>query len=627
MQLLLPLLTILGLNAAMTLLFRKKFGEVLPLTLLSAALLVVLFGFLDILPLGVNIVMALGLLSYAAVICLFLARRELFRQFRENYFSLGFALFLLVYAFLFVTDYTRKIQNWDELGYWSLRVKEMMRIDQLYNAPDSLLPLHRDYPPFLACFQYFWCKTSGGFRDGWMYLSTHILELSMLIPCVEYFDKKNFRKNCVTVFMTFLLIVAAGLFVDIEDAAMLFKSIYSDAFMAVLSAYLLFFVFMKEKIDWFYRLNVCLGSAALMLSKPSGLGFFLIILIVMTVRQIMLHKDNCQQNKASFLRSLHKGKLALNTLFAAVIPYLCYQIWEWYVISLGVTRQFDPEENRNLVKFVQIFLGGGEAYQTETIENYIKGLISTPLLQRPVPMTWWQIFLLTIALFEILAYLTRDQIDRRYIRMLNIVTACSALGYAFYMSVLYVFSYDRIEATSLASFRRYLNTYWMCIWTFLLLLSITLLAKKAKETANTMPLWALLAVLWVGFISPEEVLKIIPTSPSVSGAVLAENLQEDDTVYVLQETDNLYTLTFLRYTVWPHTVEGSDYETLKAQETAEELLDTLSGFDYLYVKESDAEFFNSLGISPADQEAFEDQALYQIITADQNIEFRFIAKQ
>jgi len=626
MQLVLPLIVLLGLDAWMVFLFKKKFGEVLPVTLLAATMVVIVFAFFDFLPLGVWVVTILGLGAYVWLAGLFFVKRKAFAEFADRYFGLGFFLFLLVYAFLFVVDFGRRIQNWDEIGYWSLRVKEMMRIDRLYNVPESLLPLHRDYPPFLACFQYFWCKLSGGFQDRWMYLSTHVLELSMLIPCVEYFEKKKGRQNIVTVFLAFLLIVSAGLFVDIEDAAMLFRSIYSDAFMAVLSAYLLFFVFMNRKIDGFYWCNVCLGAASLMLAKPSGLGFFLIILIVLTVNRIMMHKDFCTENGCRFFSSIRKGKLALTVLFAAVIPYMCYRVWEWYVVKLGVTRQFDPEENRDLLQFVRIFMGGGEAYQTETIENYIKGLISTPLMQRPVPMAWWQIFLLTIALFEILAYVTRGLIGKKYVRMLNIVTAAAALGYAFYMCVLYVFSYDRFEATTLASFRRYLNTYWMCIWICMLLIFVALLAQKAKKLEQYTPLWTLAIIIWVGFISPEAAMKIMPVSPGVTCSVLETHVGGEDSVYVLQQKDELYTLTYMRYAIWPHTVEGTDYENLSGQDAAQ-FLECLEDFAYLYVKETDEEFFRQLDICPVGAESFEAQTLYRIVRDGQSVEFEFVAKQ
>lgn len=624
MQFLLPLIIILSLNVGMVLAFRRRFGEVLPVTMFSITMIMVIFGFFDFLQVGIWCICLIAALVYALLGYLFVMKRELFHDFVQQYFSLGFFLFLFVFAFVFCIDFGRRIQNWDEMVYWSLRVKEMVRIDHMYNHSDSLIPLHRDYPPFLACFQYLWCKLCGGFQDRWMYMSTHILELSMLIPIIECFDKKKFKNNVITIGLVFGFMLAVGLFVDIENDAMMFKSIYSDAFMAILSSYLLFLVFTRHKIDMFYLLNVCLGSTSLMLAKPSGLGFFLIIIAVMVITQVMLHKDACATKQEGFWKAIDKKKTMITGLFSVIIPFGCYRIWEWYVVNLGVNRQFDPNENRDLLGFIKIFLGQGEAYQTETIESYIKSILTTPIMQRPIPMTWWQIFILTIALFEILMCFVKTQEEKRYIRVLNVIVAVSALGYAFYMCVLYVFSYNETEATNLASFRRYLNTYWMCIWTLLILLFVFIIAKRTNDMSQYRSMWALLVILWVGVIHPDEVMKIVPVSPSVANSVLVENVQEEQSVYVLQAERDLYALTFLQYSIWPSNVDGKEYSGLEEVVSKEGFLELISSYDYLYVKEADAVFFENIGVLPTDRENFDNLTLYRVDKTNGDVKLLFV---
>lgn len=617
MQVLLSLFVLLGIDAWFVFLFKRKTGEVLPLTVLAIAMVMVVFAYCDILPLGVVVIQWLGFSAYAVMIVGFIFRRDLMKLFVERYFSLGFYLFLLIYAFLFVLDYSRQIQNWDEIGYWSLRVKEMVRIDRLYNVPESLLPIHRDYPPFLACFQYFWCKLNGGFHDRWMYMSTHLLELLMLIPCVEYFNKDKKLRNVENVFLIFTYVVAAGVIVDIEDAAMLFKSIYSDAFMAVLSAYLLFFVFMHQKTDWFYRCNIGLGFAALMLSKPSGLGFFLIISIFMVIKWKSEFKD----------KEFKWRRLVVNIICMIIIPYLCYQIWEWHVIDLGVIRQFNPDENRNLIQFIKIFLGEGEAYQIITIENYLKGIIATPLLQRPISLVWWQIFLLTVALFEIVRYQVSDVEIKRDLRVLNIVSACAAIGYMFYMCVLYVFSYDRVEAVELASFRRYLNTYWMFIWNALLFIFISINAQRNRKERKNTVLWRLMVLLWVVWIHPEEVKKMIPVTPRISCSVVQEYIEDDDSIYVIQDKDDLYALTYFRYKMWPNKVTSGNSEEILEKMKTEKLIYELLQYDYLLVQDYNQDVLDKINIYPEEQNMFENMGLYKIKGDSSKMELEFVAKE
>lgn len=629
MSLLIPVIFVLGMNANMVMIFKKKFGDVLPIALLLSTLLVSILGFCGSLKAGAMIVAGLGLLAYPVMILLFIVKRDRFKDFVKQYFSLGFFLFLIVYAFLFVTDYARKIQNWDEIVYWGLRVKEMMRIDQLYTSSESMLTFHQDYPPFTACFQYLWCQLSGGFRDGWLYLSTHLLELSLLIPCIEYFHNKKWKDNLVILFITFTSILAAGFFVDIENDAMMFKSIYIDAFMAILAAYGFFFVFMVKKIDAFYLANVCLVASGLMLSKQSGLGFFIIMVLIMVLNQCMMHWDASGRNLSDFVNKISWKKVSLVIVFAVLIPYAFYRIWEWYVVDLGLARQFDPENNRSVVRLVQILLGAGEEYQRETIINYLQGLMETVLVQRPVPMAYWQLILVTIVLFEIIAYIAKEQIQKKYIRMLNIVSVIGAIIYAAFMMMLYTFSFNEKEATSLASFRRYLNTYWMMIWIFAGLVLIAFVAQRAERLAEMKPLWIMLAVLWIIVIDPAEVRKLYPTTPSVSTGVLLDNMQEGDSVYVLdtKEGDSLYTRCFIKYRLWPMTVDGATYADLHDTTQREELLERLKEFDYLYVVEADTSFFDEYNLTNDGQILFEDKSLYKIDDIDSDVRLSLIGRE
>ena len=629
MNLLVPIIFVLGMNANMVLLFRRKFGEVLPIALLLSALLVSVFGFCDFLKLGAMIVTGGGLVAYPMLVFLFVKKRDRFKGFVERYFSLGFVLFLVVYVFLFVSDYARKIQNWDEIVYWGLRVKEMMRIDKLYTSSESLMTFHQDYPPFIACFQYFWCQMSGGFRDSWLYLSTHLLELSLLIPCIEYFPKRKWKDNLVVVFITFMLILASGFFVDIENDAMMFKSIYIDAFMAILAAYGFFFVFMVKNIDSFYLTNVCLVASGLMLSKQSGLGFFIIMILIMIVNHCMLHWDACSKNLSEFVKRIAKKKVCFIALFTIVIPYVLYRIWEWYVVSLELTRQFDPENNRSVVSLLQILAGAGEAYQRTTIVNYLQGLLETTLVQRPVAMAYWQLILVTIVLFEVIAHLCKDQIPKKYIRMLNIVSTLGAIIYAAFMMMLYTFSCSEGEATSLASFRRYMNTYWMIIWIFAGLIIISVVAQRGKRLVELKILWIILAVLWIVLINPAEVRKLYPTTPSVSTGVLAEYVQDGESVYVLDVSENntLYTRSFIKYKLWPVTVEGAIYMELQDKVTCDDFLKDLKDYDYLYVVKADEVFFEKYNMSDRGVELSQDKALYKIKENDATEMFKLLGKE
>jgi hypothetical protein len=370
---------------------------------------------------------------------------------------------------------------------------------------------------------------------------------------------------------------------------------------------------MVKKIDWFYVVNVCLVASGLLLSKQSGLGFFSIMILIMIANWFMIHWEKCSGNVHEFVAKINIRAVAFVAGIGIVIPYVFYRIWEWYVASLGLSRQFDPESNRSVVKLVKILMGAGEEYQRTTIINYIQALMEESLMKRPINMAYWQLMLVTIVLFEVVAYIVKNDIPKKYIRMLNVIATLGAAIYAGFMMMLYTFSFPESEAVGLASFRRYLNTYWMIIWVFAGLIIIASVARCAKGLKDLKSLWILLAVLWIVVIDPAEVRKLYPTTPSVSTSVLAENVSEGETIYVLDtnvDNDPRYTQCFIRYRLWPVTVDGGSYEDLYDTVTAEELLNTIQGYDYLYVASDNQDFFDKFDLN------VEVKGLYRTDTLD-----------
>jgi hypothetical protein len=224
-------------------------------------------------------------------------------------------------------------------------------------------------------------------------------------------------------------------------------------------------------------------------------------------------------------------------------------------------------------------------------------------------MAYWQLMLLTIVLFEVVAFVTKGDIQKKYIRMLNVISTIGAIIYAGFMLMLYTFSFPQSEAVGLASFRRYLNTYWMIIWVFAGLIVATSVARRVKNLKDLKVLWILLAFIWIVVIDPAEVRKLYPTTPSVSTAALDGNVEEGESIYVLDtsvDNDPMYTRCFIEYRLWPVTVDGDSYENLENSTDKEEFWSKIGAYDYLYVASVNQEFFDIYNLS------VEENRLYKI---------------
>src|SRR5574344_458490 len=137
MYLIIPLLYFLLFNGTLTVVFKKKFGECLPLTLVITTLIMfisqLLFKTFNV-GFYLNIFVAVLfpiLLGYFK----FIAKKKL--ELKENYFTKGFFIFVLLYLFVMILDFNRTFSQWDELSHWGVMVKEMFRLDKFYSVDAS----------------------------------------------------------------------------------------------------------------------------------------------------------------------------------------------------------------------------------------------------------------------------------------------------------------------------------------------------------------------------------------------------------------------------------------------------------------------------------------------------------
>lgn len=140
---------------------------------------------------------------------------------------------------------------WDEFSHWGVMVKEMFRLDQFYSINLSTLMVHKDYPPILQLYELFYLKIAGGYNEIYLIRALHLFEFSLLIPFIsKYEDKSKLRilKSIIFIVVTYLLIL-------LFDCHGVINTIYTDYFMALLTAYLLGII-ITEKI--LHQILICL---------------------------------------------------------------------------------------------------------------------------------------------------------------------------------------------------------------------------------------------------------------------------------------------------------------------------------------------------------------------------------
>ena len=146
MSYIVPYLWLFFATATLTILTKKRFETVLPLTFILGTFAFYFCGFFERVSAGLFFCGVLGI----GTLPLLYIHRKRYKEIINNLFTLGFVVFTLFYAyFVFYHRYTA-FSTWDEFQHWGPMIKETMRLDAFYSVPASTLQTHKDNPPIIS---------------------------------------------------------------------------------------------------------------------------------------------------------------------------------------------------------------------------------------------------------------------------------------------------------------------------------------------------------------------------------------------------------------------------------------------------------------------------------------------
>lgn len=180
MSFILPLIFCISITGTFAIILNKKFEEVLPLALMSAALLLFISGFWD---LRIGYVVVFVIAAFFPIIVFIRKIKGIdFKIFWDQIFTPSFVIFILLYSFVFLLNLNRGFHTWDEVSHWGPMVKETLRLNRFYCVDESVLLVHKDYPPIVTLFEALWCKLCGGYEESYLYKALQTLSFSLLMP-------------------------------------------------------------------------------------------------------------------------------------------------------------------------------------------------------------------------------------------------------------------------------------------------------------------------------------------------------------------------------------------------------------------------------------------------------------
>ena len=158
--------------------------------------------------------------------------------------------------------------------------------------------------------------------------------------------------------------------------------------------------------------------------------------------------------------------LPVKLLVVLIVPALAYVSWSLYkgrYISDTDYSYMYGQFNLNQIDFAEYLralAGKGEGIRSQTLVKYLEALFTKPLNNvSALPVTYASSLVMVALALIAMRRFFRAQFSGRQAALLGAGCAAGTLGYAFMMSVMYLFCFNDSEKEKLAGFTRYMGSY------------------------------------------------------------------------------------------------------------------------------------------------------------------------
>ena len=192
--------------------FKKKIDHVLAISFFVQILIMLITSIvfksltagIFLYALGIAIAYAIAVFRYGI--------KHFISFFTSSDFGESSIFILVVYLFIYITNYGSFFSDWDEFSHWGIFAKEMYRLDMLY-CTSPVTMAHQDYVPAISIFETLWCKLSFRYSDANAYRGIQMLQASMLLPMISSFSnrKSNTGLNRIVEYCVGIIMVFGGL--------------------------------------------------------------------------------------------------------------------------------------------------------------------------------------------------------------------------------------------------------------------------------------------------------------------------------------------------------------------------------------------------------------------------------
>ena len=537
----------------------------------------------------------------------------------------GFLFFIISCVVIGVYFAVRQpiFAEWDELSLWGSASKLMKLENEMYTTAEISWWWIPTQLPGMFSLGYFMQFFGEVFAPWKVFLAYDVLYMAMFSAAVSVFDFKKYKIFVPTALICLLIPYFLIVYTRIVYPSNIYMSSYGDIPSGMMFGAVLVWYFSMRTIGKDQNKTVPYGFFGIFIVLMAGITIkdnaapiHLVAAGIICMDILILGFGEKQK------RTLKNISFRVSTgIMALLAPILVYVGWLKYIGNLAALQAADGGVGETNISIGEAVIKGftmlfspstrsdrfNQAYydMLDAFVNVKLCIIGSGLI----------ITLLILFIFAITIIFTKDKLHKKRTGLVMLLSTGGFIGYYWVLIISYAFIFREAVAEGLASYNRYIQTYYVG-WLFIAVVMLAIGARKTKPACvlkvAILGLSVLVLLSVSRYVRPQMSVLAYPESTFNSWRELEENANEakeqienDGKIFLVSQNDNglryfTYVYEFLPYqfdhsfgggrTGPPEMNNESAYYhysfTTKDGETKE--LDT-EGFAF-YLKENDCKY-------------------------------------
>lgn len=405
--------------------FKKRIEETMPISTVGIILLIFLAGLLDNLKIGAIIVQILTIIQLIFLLVTILKKdKDGIKEILGRILTPGLLIYTLLFIVNVIINQGRIFEDYDEFNHWAVIIKNMFIYNTYGTNPETIVRFN-EYPPFTAVFQYLFLAVQKVYSEDTVIIAQNVLYLSIIIPITK---KIKWDKSALKILTAIPLII----FMPMILYKNFFLNILVDGILGIMFAYTIYSAY-EDDSSIFKTLKILAGTIMLCLTKTSGLGLAVLALIIILIKIIIDRKKDKSKFKSSIKR------LIVICVITAILTSI------WYI------KVNNAQKRWNFSKYVNA------EEDRQNSSDILKSFTMSVFMRQDITTKQLTVFAVMILLIGLQIYSIK-KVKNKNFTYYAIAMLVSIPIYLISLAITYMTIFENIEGTMLTCFDRYTST-------------------------------------------------------------------------------------------------------------------------------------------------------------------------